>query len=81
MKTSPINLVMGLPSLNRSHFLATSLSAASAVSLGLRLDGAPEVSSLKPKHRYLTDASALSAGSTTSTPTTCRSISTSPTAI
>jgi hypothetical protein len=53
---------MKSPTINRRHFLATSLTAASAVTLGLRLDGAPGGSPLKPKHRYLADASALSAG-------------------
>ncbi|MEI7732468.1 MAG: hypothetical protein WCO56_23050, partial [Verrucomicrobiota bacterium] len=57
-----------LPSLDRRHFLAISLTAVSAASLGLRLDGASEANPVKPKYRYLTNASTLSVGESVTGP-------------
>ena len=48
--------------MNRRRFLTTSLTAASAATFPLRLGGAPGADPMKPRHRYLSDASVVSAG-------------------
>ena len=49
--------------INRRRFLATSLTAASAVSLaGWRLNAAPGENSIKPKFVHLANAAALAKG-------------------
>ncbi|MEI7732552.1 MAG: hypothetical protein WCO56_23475, partial [Verrucomicrobiota bacterium] len=68
MSIPTVKPLLSFPCLNRRHFLATSLTVTSAVTLGLRLDGAPGAGPLKPKHRYLTDASKLLAGETINGP-------------
>ena len=55
--------------MNRRRFLATSLTAASAVSLaGWRLNAAPGDNSIKPKFVYLANAAALARGESVNGP-------------